>query len=74
MLVPQAMCGLHPGGGGKITEDTVLTPITIQLRLKDMTFKNENDVQRARANIFGRVSTIIGRVVQVFEDVVFTDH
>ena len=57
----------------KITEDTVLTPITIQLRLKDMTFKNENGVQRARANIFGRVSTITGRVVEVFEDVVFKD-
>ena len=57
----------------KITEDTVLTPITIQLRHEEMTFKNENGVQRARINIFGRVSTITGRVVQVFEDVVLKD-
>ena len=57
----------------KITEDTILTPITIQLQHKDMTFKNENGVQRARVNIYGRVSTITGRVAQVFEDVVSKD-
>ena len=54
----------------KITADTVLAPITIQLQHKDMTFQNENGVRRARVNIFGRVSTITGRVAQVFEDVV----
>lgn len=57
----------------KITEDTVLTPITIELHNKDMTFKNQEGVQRARVNIFGRVSTITGRVAQVFEDVVVKD-
>ncbi len=57
----------------KITEDTVLTPITVELHHKDMTFKNQEGVQRARVNIFGRVSTITGRVVQVFEDAVVKD-
>ena len=57
----------------KITEDTILTPITIQLQHKDMTFKNENGVQRARVNIYGRVSTITGGVAQIFEDVVSKD-
>jgi GWxTD domain-containing protein len=57
----------------KITEDTVLTPITIQLQNKDMTFQNKDGVQRAAVNIYGRVSTITGRVAQVFEDVVIQD-
>ncbi|MSO21846.1 MAG: GWxTD domain-containing protein [Acidobacteria bacterium] len=57
----------------KITEDTVLTPITIQLQNKDMTFQNKNGVQRASVNIYGRISTITGRVAQVFEDVVIQD-
>jgi len=57
----------------KITEDTVLTPITIQLQNKDMTFQNKEGVQRAAVNIYGRISTITGRVAQVFEDVVVQD-
>jgi GWxTD domain-containing protein len=57
----------------KITEDTVLTPITIQLQNKDMTFQNKEGVQRAAVNIYGRISTITGRVAQVFEDVVIQD-
>ena len=57
----------------KITDETILTPITIQLQHKDMTFKNETGVHRARVNIYGRVSTITGRVAQVFEDVVSKD-
>jgi hypothetical protein len=57
----------------KITEDTVLTPITIQIDNKNMTFQNKDGVQRAAVNIYGRVSTITGRVAQVFEDVVSTD-
>ena len=38
-----------------------------------MTFNNENGVHRARVNIYGRVSTITGRMAQVFEDVVSKD-
>ncbi len=54
----------------KITEDTVLTPITIQLQNKDLTFQNKEGVQRAVVNIYGRITTLTGRVAQVFEDVV----
>lgn len=57
----------------KITEDTVLTPITIQLQNKDMTFQLKDGVQRAEVNIYGRISTITGRVAQVFEDLVRQD-
>jgi len=54
----------------KITEDTVLTPITIQVQHKDLTFQNKEGVQRSVVNVYGRISTITGRVAQVFEDVV----
>lgn len=57
----------------KITEDMVLTPITIRLRHQDLTFQNQDGVERARVNIFGRISTITGRVVEVFEDVISQD-
>ncbi len=54
----------------KITEDTVMTPITIQMQNKDLTFQNKEGVQRAVVNIFGRITTLTGRVAQQFEDVV----
>jgi GWxTD domain-containing protein len=57
----------------KITDTTVLTPITIQLQHKDLTFQNKEGIQRAVVNIYGRISTITGRQVQVFEDVVTVD-
>ncbi len=54
----------------KITEDTILTPITLELKNSHMTFRNEEGVHKASVNIFGRITTITGRTVQVFEEVV----
>src|SRR5262245_34718003 len=54
----------------KITEDTVLTPITVQVHHRDLTFHNKKGMQRSVVNVYGRISTITGRVAQVFEDVV----
>ena len=54
----------------KIAEDTILTPITVELKNSHMTFKNEEGVHKASVNIFGRITTITGRTVQVFEEVV----
>src|SRR5258708_5763825 len=57
----------------KITNDTVLAAVTVQLTNKDMTFQNKEGVQHAAINIFGRVSTMTRRVAQTFEDVVNID-
>lgn len=57
----------------KVTEDTILVPITIQLRNKDITFTEKEGVARGTVNIFGRVSTLTGRVAQTFEDTVQVD-
>jgi GWxTD domain-containing protein len=57
----------------KVTSDTVLVPITIQLKNKDITFVNKDGVERGTVNIFGRLTTIAGRVSQTFEDTVQRD-
>lgn len=57
----------------KVTEDTILVPVTIQLKNKDITFTEKDGVARGTVNIFGRVSTLTGRVAQTFEDTVQVD-
>jgi GWxTD domain-containing protein len=57
----------------KVTSDTVLTPITIQVKNRDITFANKEGVQRGTVNIFGRVTTLSGRIAQTFEDTVQVD-
>ncbi|HEV3513000.1 MAG TPA: GWxTD domain-containing protein [Candidatus Sulfotelmatobacter sp.] len=57
----------------KVTSDTVLVPITIQMKNRDITFVNKDGVQRGTVNIFGRLSTLTGKIVQTFEDTVQVD-
>jgi GWxTD domain-containing protein len=57
----------------KVTSDTVLTPITVQIKNRDITFNNKDGVQRGTVNIFGRVTTLSGRIAQTFEDTVQVD-
>jgi GWxTD domain-containing protein len=57
----------------RVTSDTVLVPITIQIKNRDVTFVNKEGVQRGTVNIFGRVTTLTGKVVQTFEDTVQVD-
>src|SRR3954453_2510360 len=57
----------------KITSDTVLVPVTVQLRNRDITFTNKDGVQHGVVNIFGRLTTLAGKVAQTFEDTVVAD-
>jgi GWxTD domain-containing protein len=57
----------------RVTSDTVLVPVTIQVKNRDITFVNKDGVQRGTVNIFGRVTTLTGKVVQTFEDTVQVD-
>jgi GWxTD domain-containing protein len=54
----------------KVTSDTVLVPITVQVKNKDVTWQSKDGVQRMAINVFGRVTTLTGRIVQTFEDTV----
>ncbi len=58
----------------KITNDTVLVPITVQLPNNQLQFKDKDGVYTAELNIFGRVSTLTGRIVQTFEDPLTRDY
>jgi len=57
----------------KVTSDTVLVPVTIQIKNRDVTFQNKDGVERGTVNIFGRVTTLTGKIVQTFEDTVQVD-
>ena len=54
----------------KVTADTVLVPITLQIRNREITFNTKDGVAKGVVNILGRVSTISRRPVQTFEDTV----
>lgn len=57
----------------RVTSDTVLVPITIQIPNRQLSFQSKDGVHSAVLEVFGRVSTITGRVVQTFEDTVNRD-
>src|SRR5690348_14591757 len=57
----------------KVTNDTVLVPVTVQIPNTQLSFQAKDGVHSATMNIFGRVSTLTGRVVQTFEDAVSRD-
>jgi len=57
----------------KVTNDTVLVPVTVQVPNTQLSFHMKDGVHSATLNVFGRVSTLTGRVVQTFEDAVSRD-
>jgi GWxTD domain-containing protein len=57
----------------KITNDTVMVPITIELDNRSMSFEEKDGVHLGTLNLYARISTIGGRVVQVFEDTIHDD-
>ncbi|HXZ11670.1 MAG TPA: GWxTD domain-containing protein [Candidatus Sulfotelmatobacter sp.] len=57
----------------RITSDTVLVPITVQIPTRQLAFQEKQEVQSATVNIFGRITTLSGRPVQTFEDTVHRD-
>ena len=54
----------------KLTNDTVMVPLTLQIRNKEMTFTTKEGYSTATVNILGRVSNLNHRIVQTFEETV----
>ncbi|MDX6271577.1 MAG: hypothetical protein QOD28_2800 [Acidobacteriota bacterium] len=52
------------------SDERVVTAFTIQTDNKELTFSDVGGVQTARMNIFGRITSVAGRRVGVFEDAV----
>lgn len=57
----------------RITNDTILTPITIQVANKDLQFQNKDGIMHAVLDIYGELYTISGRLASRFEDSVVLD-
>src|SRR5271168_2312072 len=57
----------------KVTNDTVLVPVTVQVPNNQLSYDLKEGVHSATLNVFGRVSSLTGRVVQTFEDPVSRD-
>ena len=57
----------------KVTDESVLTPITVQVADRDMEFQNKDGVMHAVLDIYARISTPSGRVVNTIEEGAVTD-
>jgi GWxTD domain-containing protein len=57
----------------RATSDTDLVPITIQLRNRDLSFQSKQGVHSAVLDLYARITSVGGRVVQTFEDVISRD-
>jgi GWxTD domain-containing protein len=57
----------------RVTDDTVLVPITVQIPNRQLSFQEKSGVQSAQMNLFGRITSLSGRVVQTFEDTINRD-
>jgi GWxTD domain-containing protein len=57
----------------RVTHDSVLVPITLQVANRDLSFKGKDGVQSAVLNLYGRITTLSGRIVDTFEQVISTD-
>jgi len=58
----------------KVTDNTVLVPITLQIKNRDITFVTKNGVSTGVVNILGKVTTIMHKTVQTFEDTVSVEQ
>jgi hypothetical protein len=54
----------------KVTDNTVLVPITLQIKNRDITFVTKQGVATGLVNILGKVTTITHKTVQTFEETV----
>lgn len=57
----------------RVTSGTVLVPITVQIPNRDLSFQSKQGVHSAVLNLYGRITTPGGVVVQTFEDLISRD-
>ncbi len=54
----------------KVTDSMDMVPITLQLRNRDITFVTKDGVSKGEVHVLGRVTTIMHKTVQTFENTV----
>lgn len=54
----------------RVTEETVLTPITLQIPYKDLAFQELDGIHKCQAHVFARITGVNGRLAQQFEETI----
>jgi GWxTD domain-containing protein len=57
----------------KLTSDTVLVPITLQVPLRELTWANKDGIQRSVLSVYGQLTTLSGKIVQTFDETLHKD-
>jgi len=57
----------------RVTDQTVLTPITVQVSNSDLQFQNKDGVMHGVLDIFGEISSLSGHIVNTFEKTLVLD-
>jgi GWxTD domain-containing protein len=57
----------------RVTSNTVLVPITVQVHNRELSFQSRQGVHSAVLDLYGRITTPGGVVAQAFEDVISRD-
>jgi GWxTD domain-containing protein len=52
----------------RVTEETVLTPITVSIPYKDLAFQEQEGLQKTQAHVFARITSVNGKIASQFED------
>jgi GWxTD domain-containing protein len=58
----------------KLTPEKVLVPITIELNNSELEFKREQDFNRAKVNVYGKVTSLDKRIMAEWEDEIIKDY
>ncbi|MDA2937628.1 GWxTD domain-containing protein [Acidobacteria bacterium AH-259-A15] len=57
-----------------IDDEEALVPITVEVPNKSLKYFKRGNIYKARVGIYGRVSTMLGQVVNEFEDIVASEY
>jgi hypothetical protein len=57
----------------RVTSDTDLVPLTVAISNRQLSFQSKEGVYSATVEIYGRITTLSGRVIQTFEDTLQRD-
>src|SRR5208337_3838064 len=57
----------------RVTDETVLTPITVQVAYRDLQFQNKSGVMHGVMDIYGQLTSVGGKNVNTFEESLVLD-
>jgi hypothetical protein len=52
----------------RVTEESVLTPITVSIAYKDLAFQDQDGIKTCLAHVYGRITSVTGKQIAIVED------